>query len=276
MHNNAGSLHQLWKIPYHLAKEIINNSSTCRPLHLRPFAQGINPRGLQPNELWQMDVTHCPELSPSPFLHVCIDTNSSFILATPLRGEATQHVIIHLLACFAIMGTPSSITTDNGPDYTSRYFKQFLQSFPIKHITGIPYNPQAQGIVERAHHTLKLQIKKFKKGKYTRTLLSSLSKADFTKFQHKIFSKPVTIVNTALFVLFFFKLTTKGYLDKSRKTFRGIEGFFSSSWHPTPVPLPGESHGQRSLVGLPRGRKESDTTERLHFLFLCLSGTKTG
>ena len=33
--------------------------------------------------------------------------------------------------------------------------------------------------------------------------------------------------------------------------------------------LPGESHGQRSLVGYsPRGRKESDTTERLHFQFL--------
>ena len=34
----------------------------------------------------------------------------------------------------------------------------------------------------------------------------------------------------------------------------------------TPVLLPGESHGRRSLVGYsPRGRKESDTTERLHF-----------
>ena len=59
------------------------------------------------------------------------------------------------------MGTHSSIKTDNGPTYISRQFKQFLQSFSIKHITDIPYNPQAQGIVERAHHTLKLQIKKF-------------------------------------------------------------------------------------------------------------------
>ena len=33
-------------------------------------------------------------------------------------------------------------------------------------------------------------------------------------------------------------------------------------WHPTPVFLPGESHGQRNLVGYsPRGRKESDMTE---------------
>ena len=39
-------------------------------------------------------------------------------------------------------------------------------------------------------------------------------------------------------------------------------------WRPTPVFLPGESHGRRSLVGYsPWGRKESDTTERLHFHF---------
>ena len=39
-------------------------------------------------------------------------------------------------------------------------------------------------------------------------------------------------------------------------------------WHPTPVILPGKSHGQRSLVGCsPWGHKESDTTERLHFEF---------
>ena len=38
--------------------------------------------------------------------------------------------------------------------------------------------------------------------------------------------------------------------------------------HPTPVLLPGKSHGWRSLVGCrPWGREESDTTERLHFPF---------
>ena len=36
------------------------------------------------------------------------------------------------------------------------------------------------------------------------------------------------------------------------------------AWPPTPVFLPGESHGQRSLEGYsPCGHKESDTTERL-------------
>ena len=39
-------------------------------------------------------------------------------------------------------------------------------------------------------------------------------------------------------------------------------------WHPTPVLLPGKSHGRRSLVGYsPWGREQSDTTERLHSHF---------
>ena len=39
-------------------------------------------------------------------------------------------------------------------------------------------------------------------------------------------------------------------------------------WQPTPVFLPGESQGQRSLAGYcPYHHKESDTTERLHFHF---------
>ena len=39
-------------------------------------------------------------------------------------------------------------------------------------------------------------------------------------------------------------------------------------WHPTPVLLPGKTHGRRSLVGCsPWGLEESDTTEWLHFHF---------
>ena len=44
-------------------------------------------------------------------------------------------------------------------------------------------------------------------------------------------------------------------------------------WQPTPVLLPGKSHGWRSLVGCsPWGHKESDRTEWLHFHFslLCI------
>ena len=49
-------------------------------------------------------------------------------------------------------------------------------------------------------------------------------------------------------------------------------------WHPTPILLPRKSHGRRSLVGCsPRGREESDTTERHHFDFsLSCIGERNG
>ena len=46
------------------------------------------------------------------------------------------------------------------------------------------------------------------------------------------------------------------------------EGNGRRQWQPTPVLLPGKSHGRRSVVGCsPWGRWRSDPTERLHFDF---------
>ena len=45
-------------------------------------------------------------------------------------------------------------------------------------------------------------------------------------------------------------------------------GLWRRQWHPTPVLLPGKSHGRRRMVGCsPWGHEESDTTEWLHFDF---------
>ena len=47
-----------------------------------------------------------------------------------------------------------------------------------------------------------------------------------------------------------------------------METIWRRQWHPTPVLLPGKSHGRRSLTGCsPWGRQESDMTERLDFHF---------
>ena len=44
--------------------------------------------------------------------------------------------------------------------------------------------------------------------------------------------------------------------------------YWRRQWQPTPVFFPGESQGQRSLVGCCLwGRTESDTTEQIHFHF---------
>lgn len=60
------------------------------------------------------------------------------------------------------MGLPKIIKTDNGSGYSSKAFQQFCTQWEIVHKTGIPYNPQGQGIVERAHSSLKIQLQKIK------------------------------------------------------------------------------------------------------------------
>ena len=47
-----------YKILYAQAKKITSNCPIYKLLHMRAAPSSINPRGLQPNELWQIDVTH--------------------------------------------------------------------------------------------------------------------------------------------------------------------------------------------------------------------------
>ena len=49
---------------------------------------GVNPRGLRPNVLWQMDVTHVSSFGKLSFVYVTVDTFSHVIIATALTGEA--------------------------------------------------------------------------------------------------------------------------------------------------------------------------------------------
>lgn len=70
---------------------------------------------------------------------------------------------------------------DNGSPYTGHKFNSFCQQMEIQLIHGLPYNPQGQGIVERAHRTLKECLEKQKGGiGHGRTPKERISLALFT------------------------------------------------------------------------------------------------
>ncbi|CAM4547942.1 unnamed protein product [Lepidochelys kempii] len=107
-----------------------------------------------------MDVTHVPQFRPYSFLHVSVDTYSGFLSVTPQRGEATPKVIHHLLACFAVMGRPSQIKTDNAPAYCSTALSIFCAQWDVRLTHRIPCNSTGQAIVEHANRTLKTLLDK--------------------------------------------------------------------------------------------------------------------
>ena len=164
-HQNAKALIKQFGISKTEASAIIQQCPTCSQ-HANSVPMGVNPRGLEASQIWQMDVTQHPPFAPWKHLHVSVDTHSGFIMASPQRGEATKHVINHCIRTFAVMGRPKELKTDNGPAYVSSVFAQFCNTWGIVHKFGIPYNSQGQAIVERAHLTIKRALEKIEKEKF--------------------------------------------------------------------------------------------------------------
>ena len=162
-HVTAETLRKRFSLTRKEAHDIVTQCHNCCQF-LPVRHTGVNPRGIAPLQIWQMDVTHITAFGKLQYVHVSIDTCSGVIHATPLTGEKTSYVIQHCLEAWSAWGKPTSLKTDNGPAYTSQKFKQFCAQMQVTHITGLPYNPQGQGIVERAHRTLKSYLLKQKGG----------------------------------------------------------------------------------------------------------------
>ena len=139
-HVNSKTLCRRFSIPRATARHIVMDCSRC-VTYLPQVSLGINPRGLLPGKLWQMDVTHIPEFGSLKYIHVSVDTCSGVIHATAMSGERARNVISHCLEAWAAWDKPSSLKTDNGPAYTGQQFRSFcrqmdvhlLHAFPITH-----------------------------------------------------------------------------------------------------------------------------------------------
>ena len=142
-----------------------------------------------------MDVTHYAPFRKLKYIHVSVDTFRGFICASLQMGEATKHVVSHVVSCLAVTPQPKILKTDNGLGYASSSFKQFCAQMGIKHTTGIPYNPQGQSIVERPHQTLKNMLFKLQSG-------GGILYSQSGNFK--------TLLNHALFVLNFLTYDTVG------------------------------------------------------------------
>ena len=160
---NARTLQQKFHLSRADAPQVVLNCPQC-VIYQHPLGVGINPRGLMPLRIWQMDVRHISEFGTLRYVHVSVDTCSGVVHATPLSGEKACNIIGHCLEAWAAWGKPQQLKTDNGPAYTAQRFTSFCKQMEVQLVHGLPYNPQGQGNVERAHLTLKECLIKQKGG----------------------------------------------------------------------------------------------------------------
>ncbi|XP_055591145.1 uncharacterized protein K02A2.6-like [Uranotaenia lowii] len=92
-------------------------------------------------------------------LLVIIDYFSRFTEVIIMKTITATLTVRAFHETFCRFGMPVSLRTDNGPQFVSGEFRQFLEQFGIEHRRTIPYWPQANGEVERINRTIGKRMK---------------------------------------------------------------------------------------------------------------------
>ena len=88
-----------------------------------------------------------------------IDYGSRYPEVVELSSTNSAGVINKFMEVFARFGLPSTLVSDNGPQFASEEMKTFVGQLGIEHIKSSPRYPRSNGMVERFHRVLKERIK---------------------------------------------------------------------------------------------------------------------
>ena len=76
-----------------------------------------------------------------------------------LKSTTTQNVVNILKAAFTRYGIPEILRSDNGPQFSSQEFKNFVNNYQFQHDISSPHFPSSNGQAERAVQTVKNLLK---------------------------------------------------------------------------------------------------------------------
>lgn len=98
---------------------------------------------------------------------VLIDSYSKYPFVYQLTSTTSGILIEALKEIFSYFGIFKCLVTDNGPQFVSQEFSNFLESKGIKHIKTPTYHPSSNGAAERLVRTFKETMAKLIKEGYS-------------------------------------------------------------------------------------------------------------
>lgn len=149
-----------WSRMYETVRQYVNKCHPCKASKppnycLRPPMSNFKTTTVPWERLYVDFIGPCPrsKLGHSYAL-IMIDHFSKFTLIGNLRA-ATSDLAIDTLKkrVFNLFGVPETIVTDNGSQFTSHKFENFISKFGIKHIFTPKHSPQANS-AERPNRTI--------------------------------------------------------------------------------------------------------------------------
>lgn len=126
----------------------------------QPKASGKGKGFQQPDHShrhWHVDVAYLNIAGTFYFLTSILDGYSRYVVHWEIR-EKMEEVDIEAIVQRGrekFPGETPRIITDNGPQFISKDFKQFIRICGMTHVRTSPYYPQSNGKLERYHRTIK-------------------------------------------------------------------------------------------------------------------------
>ena len=139
-------------------KQYISMCETCRSYDRRNQKETLMPHEL-PDRPWEKVGTDLFELHGKHYL-ITVDYLSNFWEIDRLYDLGSKAVINKLKSHFARYGIPSTLVSDNGPQFSSEDFAKFARKWEFDHYTISPRHSQANGKVESAVKTAKRVLQK--------------------------------------------------------------------------------------------------------------------
>jgi transposase InsO family protein len=112
---------------------------------------------LQPHEHWHTDIAYINVAGTFYYLCTVLDGCSRYIVSWDLREQltTTELEIIIEKGREAFPNVKPRVISDNGPQFISSDFKQYIRLTGMSHVRISPYYPQSNGKIERYHRTIK-------------------------------------------------------------------------------------------------------------------------
>ena len=112
---------------------------------------------LKPHEHWHIDISYINISGTFYYMCSVLDGFSRYIVHWEIRQQMTEMDIEIILQRAREMFPEARprVISDNGPQFISKDFKEFIRISGMTHVKTSPYYPQSNGKLERYHKTIK-------------------------------------------------------------------------------------------------------------------------
>ena len=132
---------------------MVKSCEVCQAVRKAPPSAPLHP-WRWPTRVWQRVHIDFAEKDGNYFLGL-IDNHSKWIEVAHMRSTTAQSTIDQMRLWFAAYGLPEEVVSDNGPQFISQDFTNFLNQNGVKQTLVPPYHPSSNGAAERTVQILK-------------------------------------------------------------------------------------------------------------------------